>query len=389
MKRLYFIAIASLLTISISAQLKVDSCGMVLINQATKMPSHLSPVAWFTIGDDSTYYWSDFNMYNMGLQNCIVPKINNESIGLYSEVFRHHNMTQPISTGILGVACASSTANYGVVGGLNGSNGAAIFGTTDAGPYDAHLNGSYAGYFDGSTYVNGNLTASAVYNLSDIRLKQNVTSLSENEDTNESVIGQLQKINVIEYNLKSIEHEESSLSKSKHFRNDAQVDEREQARRHYGVSAQELQKIYPDLVLEGQNGYLAVNYTELVPLLIRSLQELKAELDEVRGADSKSAMSRSSTKVVSRISETGNVLYQNNPNPFKEQTTIRFNLADDSREAFICIFDMTGKVIKKLPVSVGETSVSVGGWELEEGMFFYSLIVNGQEIDTKKMIISE
>ena len=59
------------------------------------------------------------------------------------------------------------------------------------------------------------------------------------------------------------------------------------------------------------------------------------------------------------------------------------------QKAIICIFDMTGKTIKKLPISSGMESVSIGGYELGEGMFLYSLVVNGQEIDTKRMIISK
>ena len=74
---------------------------------------------------------------------------------------------------------------------------------------------------------------------------------------------------------------------------------------------------------------------------------------------------------------------------FLEQTVIHFSLADDARDAAICIFDMTGKQLKKLPISSGETSVSVNGWELGEGMFLYTLIVNGREIDTKRMIITK
>jgi hypothetical protein len=126
---------------------------------------------------------------------------------------------------------------------------------------------------------------------------------------------------------------------------------------------------------------------ELVPLLIRSIQELKQELDAVKG-DSK-AMTRSvnNESIDFSAAATGNVLYQNTPNPFKEQTTIRFSLADDVQDASICIFDMTGKMLKKLPISSGMDSVSVGGYELGEGMFLYSLIVNGQVIDTKRMVI--
>ena len=149
-----------------------------------------------------------------------------------------------------------------------------------------------------------------------------------------------------------------------------------------------MQKIYPDLVLEGQDGYLAVNYTELVPILIRSIQELKQELNDVKSANDV-ALSRGATTDVAAAASSANVLYQNTPNPFKEQTTIRFSLADDARDASICIFDMTGKMLKKSPISLGETSVTVNGWELGEGMFLYTLLVNGREIDTKRMIITK
>jgi len=157
---------------------------------------------------------------------------------------------------------------------------------------------------------------------------------------------------------------------------------------HFGVSAQELQEIYPNLVKEGQDGYLAVNYTELVPVLIQSIQELKQELDKVKGSGSR--MTRSVSYGDDEFQPSAkNILYQNSPNPFKEQTTIRFNLVDNARDASICIFDMTGKMLKKLPISAGATSVSINGWELGEGMFLYTLIVNGREVDTKRMIITK
>ena len=57
------------------------------------------------------------------------------------------------------------------------------------------------------------------------------------------------------------------------------------SRRHFGVDARELQKVYPDLVLEAPDGYLSVNYLEMVPLVIRSIQELKEEIDELKESD--------------------------------------------------------------------------------------------------------
>ena len=50
---------------------------------------------------------------------------------------------------------------------------------------------------------------------------------------------------------------------------------------------------------------------------------------------------------------------------------------------------MNGRLLRKLPISWGMESVSIGGYELGEGMFLYSLIIDGQEIDTKKMVISK
>ena len=377
-------------SISAFAQLKVDNYGMVSVGEATNAGDGGSG-ALVTIGDDQNYYWGDFTIYNMGVISSKVPNTINESVGLYSEVYPAVNgtQTQPISTAIWGVACGSSTSNFGVAGSLNGSYGAAIYGTKDWGS-GPQLYGKYAGYFNGNTHVNGNLTTTSVYNLSDMRLSQNVTLLSETANSKGNAIDQLQKLSVLEYNLISPTPKKERSCQPDHFKGDEEEsDEVELIRRHYGLSAQELQNVYPDLVLEGQDGYFGINYVELVPILIRSIQELKQELDEVRGGNGDVNMSRGAATAVASDYATGNVLYQNTPNPFKEQTVIRFSLADNAANAAICIFDMSGKMLKKLPISSGETSVSINGWELGEGMFLYTLIVNGREIDTKRMIIAK
>ena len=390
MKRLLsFFCIAPL---TMFAQLKVDSNGKILVNEATNMSQYYTPNSMVTIGDDPNYIWGDFSIIKMGVECCQTPSTYNETIGIFSEVYPsvHSQATQPFSTAIMGVACGSSTANFGVVGSLNGNSGAAVYGSTVGYGHSNTFTGTYAGYFDGATYVNGNLTTSHIYNHSDMRLRENVTLLSESVGTKGNVVDNLKNLNVIEYNFKRAVQDEPKNNKAKQFIADTKQDSVEINRRHYGLSAQELQTVFPDLVLKGQDGYLAINYTELVPILIRSIQELKQELDEVRGEANTVAKSRGLSTVVNEISASaGNVLYQNTPNPFKEQTVIRFSLADDARDAAICIFDMTGKMLKKMPISSGETSVSINGWELGEGMFLYTLIVNGREIDTKRMIITK
>lgn len=269
------------------------------------------------------------------------------------------------------------------MGYLAGSKyGAGIYGTIYS-SLSVTIPGTYAGYFYGDTKATGTLYAGNVVNTSDIRLKENIESVSSKEG-DASFLDKIMSVDVLEYNLKDRTSELFSDSEIK----DEKVTNfisKEKAKRHFGVSAQELQTLFPNLVEEGQDGYLAVNYIELVPVLIRSIQELKQELDETRG----SANGTRGTTDVSYAISNQNKLYQNTPNPFKEQTVIRFSLADDVKDAAICIFDMTGKTIKKLPISSGMESVSIGGYEIGEGLFLYSLIVNGQEIDTKKMIISK
>ena len=270
------------------------------------------------------------------------------------------------------------------------TNGAAVYGSSGT-PFVLANDVRYAGFFYGDVGIIGSLTASEVVTPSDMRLKENVIPLRSMQ-SGTTTLDNILNMNVIQYNyIKRQTGEEDMLGVEGVDINSYVESENDRmaAQKHYGLSAQELQKIYPDLVREGQDGYLGINYVELVPILIRSIQELKQELDEVRGGNGDVKMSRSVATALTSANVSGNVLYQNTPNPFKEQTTIRFQLADNATNAAICIFDMTGKMLKKLPISSGETSVSINGWELGEGMFLYTLMVNGREIDTKRMIITK
>jgi hypothetical protein len=52
--------------------------------------------------------------------------------------------------------------------------------------------------------------------------------------------------------------------------------------RDYGVVAQEIKEVMPELVDTRDNGYLAVKYDKIVPLLIESIKELKKEIEELK-----------------------------------------------------------------------------------------------------------
>ena len=364
MKKVFLSILLLGAVIAASAQFKVKSNGSALV------------------GSTSYSFYTNTPAIKMEVHSPLTGTTDN--IGLQSAAYMTGTSYSKLTIGVLGCAGNGYNGrNMGVMGYLGGSkNGAGIYGTIYSN-LNTNIPGIYAGYFYGNTYVTGTLTAGNIVNTSDIRLKENIEHVSMKEGE-ETFLGRIMNIDVLEYNLKD--------RTSELFSDSMDMDEevtkfvaKEKARRHFGVSAQELQQLFPNLVEEGQDGYLAVNYIELVPVLIRSIQELKQELDETKGSTAKT---RGTTDVSDAISNQ-NKLYQNTPNPFKEQTIIRFSLADVVKDAAICIFDMTGKTIKKLPILSGMESVSVGGYELGEGMFLYSLIVNGQEIDTKKMIISK
>ena len=363
MKKLLLSMLLIAVPVAISAQFKVKSDGSVLL------------------GSSSYGFFPSTSKIKMEINSPLAGTTDN--IGFQSSALMTGTSYSKMAIGVMG--CAGNGyqgRNMGVMGYLAGSKyGAGIYGTIYS-SLSVTIPGTYAGYFYGDTKVTGTLYAGNVVNTSDIRLKENIESVSSKEGE-VSFLDKIMSVDVLEYNLKDRTSELFADSEIK----DEKVTNfisKEKAKRHFGVSAQELQTLFPNLVEEGQDGYLAVNYIELVPVLIRSIQELKQELDEARGSANRT---RGTTDVSQDSFASKCVLYQNTPNPFKEKTIIRFKLADEAKDAAICIFDMTGKTIKKLPVSSGMESVSIGGYELGEGMFLYSLIVNGQEIDSKKMII--
>lgn len=82
-------------------------------------------------------------------------------------------------------------------------------------------------------------------------------------------------------------------------------------------------------------------------------------------------------------------LCQNAPNPFTESTTIALSVAEGVTSAMLYIYDLNGKQIAEYPVTErGDTSIVIEGRSLDAGMYLYSLIADGNVIDTKRMILT-
>jgi hypothetical protein len=81
-------------------------------------------------------------------------------------------------------------------------------------------------------------------------------------------------------------------------------------------------------------------------------------------------------------------LNQNQPNPFKDQTTINYQLKKGADNVSIQIYDVTGvKLFEKNEsnAKAGSYSVEVNTSDFAAGLYFYSITVDGAKV-TKKMI---
>ena len=80
-------------------------------------------------------------------------------------------------------------------------------------------------------------------------------------------------------------------------------------------------------------------------------------------------------------------LYQNNPNPFAEYTSISFDLPSSSN-ASLTIHDITGRVIKSISgnFSKGTNEILLNASKLPKGIVYYTLETDGF-VATKKMLV--
>jgi hypothetical protein len=145
----------------------------------------------------------------------------------------------------------SSNAAAIILGKQNGA-GVAIQGQTSTGY------GIYgAAPFNGGT--------SAWTNLSDKRLKKNILPLENSLDN-------ILKMKGVSFDWRHDEFSNKNLSK----------------RHDIGVIAQELKEIYPEAVVKAPDGFYAVSYTTLVPVLIEAIKEQQKIIDQLRNTEDES-----------------------------------------------------------------------------------------------------
>jgi len=252
-----------------------------------------------------------------------------------------------------------------------------IIGFTTAGVERMRINGSgqvaigSAGTGSYTLYVSGTTWCTTAWSSSDIRYKKNIKSIDD-------PLAKILKINGKSYEYRTDEFKNLNFDKGATF----------------GLIAQELKEVIPEAVKEDSNGYFAVNYNAIIPVLVEAIKEQQKQIEQLKTDLNTCCTTGSNQNITGQSEITGNsagnsVLFQNNPNPFSESTTIKYTLADNIQNASILVFDMQGVLIKTYDNLDRSGALKINGGEFKAGMYMYTLVVNGKEIDTKRMILTK
>lgn len=223
--------------------------------------------------------------------------------------------------------------------------------------------------------VNGTVNATGGYSqISDRRYKENIQQL-------ENAMDRVRQIKGVQYTFNHGAFPEMNFTEGTRI----------------GFIAQDLKEIVPEAVWQDDDGYYSVEYVAMIPLLVEALKEKDAEIQAIRAEleklqntgptgpvdpQGKGDVRGSMTEVAS-----GFELGQNSPNPFTGQTDIRYSVPEFTSNASLIIFNLSGTQVEAWPLTETEGTVTIGSDRLAAGQYLYSIVVEGQVITTRKMLV--
>lgn len=442
MKRIYlFIFIFCIGIANVYSQLQVDTTGFVGVGITDEIlefddeDSIQSPLSVCTAGwlNATASIESTDRYYTIYSENFKTGSA--DGIGLYSKCSVRNGKSQ----GVFGLATANSNTNntaigvrgvtyggqnsVGVYGGsyffdAESNNFAGVFGTTSSGLPYFQYSGVYAGYFNGTVRATGPMYAQAFYTPS-----ANPTGGSNNENSSVSLIGEEENVTdkLRNVSLFELQHTEQATATKKaspadEFLKGRNIQDLTKKELHqldsicmntpaektdplasvnYGLDAAQLKAVFPKLVQQDKEGNYSINYVEMVPLLVKSINEMSAKIEtleqQLEVEKQAKRVKSETTGIENNVSDIDMVrMDQNKPNPFSESTVIGLNIPEKTQKADIFIYDLSGKQIENVPVAErGETNITVYASELGAGMYIYTLVVDGRVVVTRRMIVEK
>ena len=114
-------------------------------------------------------------------------------------------------------------------------------------------------YIDGSLTVGGSVLGSGPYvDVSDARLKTNINEISSND-----IMDRMRLLQAVSYDL----DEDAFPTRKRAMENSNE-------HQQIGFIAQDVQKLFPELVSERPDGYLGIQYSRFVPLVIEAMKDI-------------------------------------------------------------------------------------------------------------------
>lgn len=123
-----------------------------------------------------------------------------------------------------------------------------------------HCGINFGGYSD--TYalrVNGNAYCTGTWQSSDAILKKNIASIN-------NPLSKLFQLRGVSYNWKTEEYKDREFSESL----------------QYGLIAQEVEKVFPEMVMTDEKGEKAIAYYQLIPMLLEALKQQQQQIDNLQ-----------------------------------------------------------------------------------------------------------
>lgn len=175
--------------------------------------------------------------------------------------------------------------------------------------------------------------------------------------------------------------------------------EKKRNKNRLGILAQDLQLVIPEAVVyDDENDMYYIDYNAITPVIIEAMKEQQAQIEElkniiknneIKNIQTQSAPTTNESKK-EQITDEAATLNQNIPNPFNINTNIEMYIPSNVNKAILYIYNMQGNQIASYSISEREyTSITIEGNKLDAGMYLYTLITDGQEVDTKRMILTK
>lgn len=395
-----------------NAQIKVASNGKTVFGLSSVTPlSTISVNCEGRTDSKVTILGTELGIYTRRLgtahwgnaMQAISENVNTTfSVGIRAEALNSTPLGSGRSYGVFGIAGNSTSGwNYGLFGRLQGNqNGAGVYGTITSDENGINTQGRYAGFFNGPTKVAGDLTVTGSISgviLSSSAINNNTSyspkkSYATNYETEENFSSKLSSLNLLSYHFPQ---EDAAMAKQLKTSGDTITSSHELTRnellclekKHYGLSAEQLQNEFPDLVYEQEDGSMAINYIEMIPILIQTINELNNRIALLEGT---SYTAGNNATYIDNADNRANKLYQNTPNPFRNSTTINLNISPDVKKSTLYFYDINGIKTKTYNITErGKVSIQLPASDFESGLYVYALVTDGKVISTKRMIVDK